>query len=172
MDKKDFAELKKKELGPLYFECGAGLMDSQTLEYDIRFLIFILNDLELAEFGNLKVDNIGEGKTKHTIGILLKILRSKIEIEDAETQVIGDGVEARNNLIHHYLMNNIERLSLPGGKDQMILEVRELRKSIQRADKVIKRFVEELIPAYGLSVAEYVDKAKDDFLSTVQFADK
>jgi len=44
MDEKEFRKLKKKELQEIYFELGAGLFDSQTLEYDIRFFIFILAD--------------------------------------------------------------------------------------------------------------------------------
>jgi len=61
MDEKEFRELKKKELQKLYFELGTGLFDSQTLEYDIRFLIYILTDLGIIDIDPIKAEEISNG---------------------------------------------------------------------------------------------------------------
>jgi hypothetical protein len=167
MDKKEFEELKKRELSPILFEVGAGVMDSQALEYDIRYLIFIIADLKLIEFTKLNIDEIVEGNTKHTIGMLIKILRDKIEIETSDDEIFDIGIRSRNNLIHHYLMDNIQRLTSAIDREGMVLEIRKLRRDVRKADSIIKRFIEELLPAYGLSSEKYMEMAKDDFLNSI-----
>jgi hypothetical protein len=168
MDKKELEELKKKELGSLFMELGAGVLDSQTFEYDMRYLIFMLYNLKLAEFENLNIDEVGEGNTKHTIGALMKILRNKINIETSDDEILGLGIESRNELIHHHIVDNIEGLVSASSRERMVLETRALRRNIQKADKVIKRFVEELIPVYGLSAEKYLDMVKGEFLNSIQ----
>ena len=71
-------------------------------------------------------------------------------------------------MIHHHAVDNIEGLLSASSRERMVLETRALRRNIQKADKVIKRFVEELIPVYGLSAERYLDMVKGEFLNSIQ----
>jgi len=138
MDEKESREHKKKELQKLYFELGTGLFDSQTLEYDIRFLIYILTDLGIIDIDPIKAEEISNGITKHTIGGLIKIIRDKTLTKETQDEFINLGIDARNKLIHHYMMDNIERIVSIDERKKMVIEIRDLRKEIQKADRVIK----------------------------------
>ena len=142
------------------------MFDSQTLEYDIRFLIFILTDLEIIDFDPLKAEKISDGDTKHTIGGLIKIIRDKTSTKEDQDEIINLGIDARNILIHHFMMDNIERIVSTAEREKMVLEIRELRKNIQKADRVIKNVIEMLVPKYGLSVEKYIEMVKQEFQYT------
>ena len=102
---------KKLALNDLYFEAGAGLYDSQVLEYNIKYLIYLLGRAGFMDIDAEKAISIIEGKTKHTIGALFKLLKERGILFAPDTEdKLNEALKARNELIHSYLVKNVERI--------------------------------------------------------------
>lgn len=136
---------KKEELNEVYFEAGVGLFDSQTLEYSFSYLIYLLSTLGFADIDPEKAVAIIDGRKKQTIGQLFKFLKEKgVTFSLGLENDLQDAVAARNQFIHHYLIDNMERLANPKTRTDVVKEIRRLRKRMQKGDKALRNFLDGL----------------------------
>ena len=153
----------KEILAPLYFEAGAGLYDSQTLEYGISLLLFLLSDRGLIEFAVDDARAIIEGEKKKTIGQVLHIVKQHVTISSEWDATIQEGLQGRNRLVHGYLINNIENFLEEDKREQLIKEVRAMRRAIQAADKAVRDIIGVLVQLYGVSLESIQEQVVQDF---------
>ncbi|ALI99154.1 hypothetical protein [Rufibacter tibetensis] len=147
---------KKQALNGLYFEAGAGLYDSQVLEYDLKYLIYLTSRLRFWDITLEQANSIIEGKSKQTLGQLFRILKDKgIKdlFENEVEEILADAIQARNVLIHGFLVGNSEKILKYDTRQALTLEVRALRRRIKGGSETIKPILEILTEALtGLSV--------------------
>ncbi|GEO02657.1 hypothetical protein AAE02nite_03210 [Adhaeribacter aerolatus] len=151
---------KKQVMIDLYFEAGAGLYDSQVIEYNFKYLIYLLSKTQLWDGDRETAKSILDGKTKHTLGQLFKFLRDKriLFLPDTEER-LEDALAARNNLIHEYLAKNVALMMTKEGRHQMIKEIIELRKRIQQGNKSVSELIEALLePSVGKDKLAAIDE--------------
>jgi hypothetical protein len=73
---------KREALREIYFEAGAGLFDSQHLEYGIKVMIYMLSQQNLWPYDFPAAEKIIEGKSKKTLGALVHILKGQGFLDD------------------------------------------------------------------------------------------
>ena len=136
---------KREELNELYFECGAGLYDSQMLEYNVSYLIYLLSSLGFSDIEPAKAEAIIDGKSKQTIGQMFRFLKGRsVTFSPSLEQYPQEAIAARNQLIHHYLIDNIERIANPATRPQVVKEIRILRRTIRQGEKALRNFLDGL----------------------------
>ena len=144
----------KGELQELYFEAGAGLYDSQTLEYGISLLLFLLSQQGLISLKIKDTENILEGRSRETLGQLFRILKTEVSL-DADTEwKLRSALKARNHLVHHSLVDNVERMCTEAGRKEVVEEIRRLRSLIQEGIKCVDGFLDRLIRRYGVTMSQ------------------
>jgi uncharacterized protein YutE (UPF0331/DUF86 family) len=136
---------KREELNELYFECGAGLYDSQTLEYNVSYLIYLLSTLGFSDIEAAKAEAIIDGESKQTIGQMFRFLKDRgVTFSPGLEQQLQEAIAARNQLIHHYFINNIERIANPTTRPEVVKETKALRKTIRQGEKALRNFLDGL----------------------------
>lgn len=133
---------KREAFREIYFESGAGLFNCQHLEYGIKVMIYMLSQQNLWPYNYSAAEKIIEGKSKKTLGALIHILKSQGFLDDAIEKTLRDALDARNTLIHNYLVDNAERVAFEPERKQMAREIRAMRRIVQRADEAIGKVIE------------------------------
>ncbi len=162
----EFEKQKKKILQAVYFEAGAALFDCQSFEYAIKYLLFLF-----ARFGTegLDVSNvlaILENEEKKTAGQLIKLLKMHLKVSEGIEETLTDSLKARNELIHHFLINNVERMAELNEHEKLVKEIRSLRSRVQKSQKQLDPFIKALAEMLdGVSIDDVSSVAKAKFMS-------
>ena len=160
-----FEKAKREILQPIYFEAGAGLYDCQSFEYAIAYMMYLAARSGLAAIDAAEITAILDGDSKKTAGQLIRMLEKHLTLSDGLESVIKDALDARNNLIHRYLIMNTERLVDRANHQQIVREIRQLRTRVRRAQKALDPFVRGLMAALGDAESEKImEDAKRSFL--------
>jgi hypothetical protein len=141
----DELELKKREiLTPLLFEAGAALLDCQCFEYGISFLLFHLSRLGVQNLDPTDMDEIMNNKKKKTLGQLIGLLKNHIDVREDIQETFQIAIDARNQIIHRILIDNIGRVVDENERKSLIKEIDKLRSIVRKADKLIRPLIEKL----------------------------
>ena len=132
---------KKELLQPLLFEAGAGLLDCQGFEFSVSLLLFHLARLGTIGLDPTKVSLILENQDKKTAGQLIMLLKKHAKVSEEIETALEAALAARNTLIHRVLIDNIEQVSQAETRASLLLEIRALRTTIQKAKKLLHPFI-------------------------------
>jgi hypothetical protein len=161
----DFEQRKKEILQPIYFEAGAGLFDCQTFEYGISYLIYLFSRLGTAGLSTDKACAILDGEEKKTAGQLIGMLKKHVELSSSIEDDMATALKARNKLVHHYLVDNVERIADVKEHNDLISEIRSLRAKIRKSHKQLEPFVASLAQMVdGLELEDFANDAKEKFM--------
>jgi hypothetical protein len=162
----DFERRKIEILQPIYFEAGAALYDCQAFEFQIGCML-----LFFARFGTVGLDPDGilailDGDAKKTAGQLIKMLKDPLKVSAGIETALAEALDARNNIVHRFLIANLERLADPACHRNLIRELRLLRGKVQAAVKKVQPFVAGLAEALtGIDGDQVRDEARRRLLS-------
>ncbi len=158
----DFERRKKELLGPIFFEAGAGLHDSQLFEYTVAYLLYLLSRLGVTELEVHQASAILDDDEKKTAGQLVSLLRKQVAVGDELEQILKDALVARNHLIHRFLVENIERVLDPGGIEELRVEIAALRRRVRLVQKTLDPIIKSLaLLADGLSIDDVAKQARE-----------
>lgn len=162
----EFEQKKREILQPIFFEAGAALFDCQEFEYGIAYLLYLF-----ARFGTDGLDPnnavaILENEEKETAGQLVGILKKHLQVSDGLEQALASALKARNNLIHRYLTENVERIADPKEHNKIVKEIESLRKQVRKAHQQLEPFVKALAEMLdGVSIDDITKNAKNKFIA-------
>lgn len=162
---RDNFEKKKRELlNPLFVEAGAALMDCQGFEYGIALLLYLLSRLGVTGIDVRQTTAIMENKEKKTAGQLIPILRKHCKVSDSLEGKLTAALRARNRLIHRVLIDNMEKIPKLEDRKELIIEIRELRSTVRKADQSVRAIVNDLGKAIdGFDPKAFENKIKKKF---------
>ena len=140
----DFEERKKEVLKPVYFEAGAALFDCQSFEYGIAYLLYLFSRLGTEGLSDEKACSILDGEEKKTAGQLIHMLKKHVQLSESIEIKLFSALKARNNLVHHYLVDNVERIADVGEHEGIIKEIRALRATVRSSLKQLEPFTASL----------------------------
>ncbi len=164
-----FEDRKRQILNPLYVEAGAALFDCQCFEYGLGLLLFYFARLGTAGLAPARLEAILEGDEKKTAGQLMNLLRQKLSVSKEIEDSCADAIAARNKLIHRMLVDNAERFIDDVARREVIKEIRDLRRTVRKADKMIRPFIEALGEAIdGEDMEKFRLEAKGQLLRSSQ----
>ncbi|MCH7958657.1 MAG: hypothetical protein IID08_00910 [Candidatus Hydrogenedentes bacterium] len=166
----EFEQRKREVLQPIFTEVGAALFDCQTFEYGMAYLLYLLSRFGTVGLNPKYTIAILEHDEKKTAGQLITLLKKHAHVSDGLEQKLSAGLEARNELIHRYLVENIERMTDPAQHDKMVSEIRLLRSKVQKSDKSLEPFLSFLMETVdGIKMGDLANDAKAKFLADTRF---
>jgi len=162
----EFEKQKREILQPIYFEAGAALFDCQSFEYAIAYLLYLFTRFGTEGLDISNVVAILENEEKKTAGPLIKLLNKHLKVSDGLEETLTDSLKARNELIHRFLIENVERMAEPNEHEKIVKEMRALRARVQKAQKQLDPFVKGLAEMLdGISIDDVSNEAKAKFMS-------
>ena len=161
----EFERRKKAVLAPIYFEAGASLHACQSFEYAIAYLLYLLSRLGTNGIDVAQCVAIMDNEKKKTAGQLIGMLRKHIVVSEELEVGLVKALAARNQLIHRYLIDNVERMADIQTHDAMVKEIRALRAAVRSAQKQLHPFIQALAQLLdGVSLDSLAADLKAKFL--------
>ncbi len=158
---KEFESKKRELLSPLYIEAGAALMDCQGFEYGIALMLHHFARIGVKGLDPRKTTAIMEDEEKKTAGQLMHMLKKHAQVSDTMEEKLAAALKARNKIIHRILIDNAEKIPNQETRKELIREIRNLRSTIQDADKIVREIVNDLGKAIdGFDPHEFEDQIK------------
>ncbi|MGB2739338.1 MAG: hypothetical protein WBC60_02140 [Cognaticolwellia sp.] len=165
----EFEKKKKEHLNPVLFEAGAGLLDSQSFEYQIAYLLYLFAKLGVEGLTLKKTTAILDDDEKKTAGQLIGLLKKHIDVDGAAEQKLAKALKARNKLVHRFLIDNIERFVDADERILLVKEIRELRGQIRASIKSLDPLVVLLSKSVeNEPIDMYSKEAKDAFMLSTE----
>ena len=161
----EFESRKKEVLAPIFFEAGAALYDCQSFEYGIAYLLYLFSRLGASDLDPARCAAILDDEEKKTAGQLVQMLRKHLRISEGLEDGLTKALEARNRLIHRYLIENVERMFEVREHEALMKEIRGLRSTVRRSQKQLDPFVRTLAESIdGAPFDTWAAEAKEKFL--------
>ena len=168
----EFTERKRSVLAPLFFEAGAALYDSQAFEYALVYLLWLISQLgALGLNGEEKFDPrraaaIMDNDEQKTAGQVLGLLKRYVGLRDTLSERLTAALKARNQIVHRFFTDNMERMGQIDEHQKLVEEVRALRTDVQRGlaelDLLIKTFAKIHEPSIDFDVT--TKDAREQFM--------
>jgi len=131
-----------KKLYELYAEFGIASEKAQLLEVDAGnvalsyFALFIKPDAITPEITDFFIKIIND-INKKTFGQLLKIIRTQMSIDKFIEVTITNALDKRNYLSHHFFRTHNFAINNELGRDEMILELKEIQNILDEAHNML-----------------------------------
>lgn len=138
------------ETDTLALELGKGLVFSQLFEGSLVMLLALLSEHRLPSDG-FAFEAVWDFSSKKTLGQLFGFLKKEMDLPDEFEAYLQAGVDARNQLVHRFIRENVRLLSSAEGKNEATQKVRTLASEIRKRDKAVGKLIDVLLKKYGLS---------------------
>lgn len=164
-----FEERKEEILQPIFFEAGAALYDCQSFEYCIAYLIYLFSRFGATEIDISRAESILNDDEKRTAGQLILLLKKHVTVSKKIEDGLIIALQARNRLIHRYLIDNIERMTDQNEHKKITKEIRDLRAQVRKSCKQLDSFVRLIAEMLdGIQITQYESEIKVNFLKNTQ----
>jgi len=143
-----------RELKPLMYWAGLSLQACQQFEYGVKFLLVVMAERGFGKTSMPEAMAIIEDQNKKTLGQLLRLLKEKVTISHGWSAALEAGLDARNNIIHRFLLDNTERIVDPHARPDVLIDLKQLRKSVLAGDQAVREIIETLYAYRGIDYRE------------------
>ncbi len=112
-------------------------------------------------------DALFEEHDKKTLGQLLHRARSIVKIPTSVDSLLGEALQKRNWLTHHYFADRSVAFTMESGRKDMILELQEMIKLFKETDTATEPIYLPVMKERGLTeerVLELMSEMKDEYL--------
>jgi hypothetical protein len=157
---------EQSELAPVYAEFGAAVHDTQVLEFGLVLLMALATRYDDADFSSAAVESLSSVDAGKTVGELFRAVRRKEHFTTPERKAIHKAIRLRNDLVHRFLVHKVEALLTADGRQELVSEIRRIRKAVQRADRIVASLIDRYLEEYGTSLDELQDYASELFQET------
>jgi hypothetical protein len=153
----------------VYAHFGLAIYVSQVLEHGLANALLVCDLVPRAgkvatpETWPEKVDSFYEAQFKRTLGSLVHRLREVTRVPPDLEKLLGQALEKRNWLSHHYFRERAMEFLSESGRDRMIAELEEARDLFDAADKALDAVVRPIRQRYGYS-EEMLAKLEEEML--------
>jgi hypothetical protein len=140
---------------------GAAAYYAQCVEVELIIARLFLARLHTPQLSDAEWENIS--REKRTMGGLLKLLSSELQLEDSETALLTACLEDRNFLAHDYWYRRSSLLVTPDGCQRAVSELQEICERLKQGNMVTERIAKRIRARLGIS-EEMVHKLQTEFL--------
>jgi hypothetical protein len=154
----------EEEISPVIYELGKALYIAQQFEMNLLFLVSVLS----AQDGKLNTKSFVAGLDTHagrTLGNLARAFKSKLELPDGLEAFLHEGVEARNRVMHGFVMHNTEKFQTRNGRAELIEELRDTQHILNERLKFAATALDRVLRTFGGSLEAVRAKAEFNFES-------
>jgi len=143
------------ELRQLYYWAGLTLNASQTFEYGLKYLLWVLADRQLIDFAQDEATAIIEEQSKKTAGQVIRILTAHLTLAPEDEQAFREALNERNRFTHGFLTDKADEIADPASRNDVIREIKQIRKTLMRGDSVVRKLMPTLLALYGVAYDEF-----------------
>jgi len=154
---------EQAELTPIYAEFGAAVHDTQVLEFGLVLLMALATRYDDAHFTREAVRALSSAHAGQTLGEIFKSVRKKEYFTSPERKAIHKAIRLRNELVHRFMVDKVEQILTPEGRQSLLEELHGIREAVQAADRIIASLLDRYLEEYGTSLEELQDYAADLF---------
>ena len=104
-----------------------------------------------------KIILVLDNEDKKTLGQLIKIIKGKIELNNDVEEILNNALSARNNIIHHVLVDNVELFIQEETRNVLIKKIRKFRQLVQKGISILNPYIEELSKNLGKIELKEID---------------
>jgi uncharacterized protein YutE (UPF0331/DUF86 family) len=163
---------EQADLAPVYAEFGAAIHDTQVLEFGLVLLMALATRYDDAKFDSDAVSNLSSAQAGQTIGELFRAVRKKEHFTSPERKAIHKAIRLRNDLVHRFMIDKVERLLSAEGRQDLMEELHAIRRAVQYADQIIASLMNHYLDEYGATLEELQDYASSLFEQPAEKADE
>jgi len=163
---------EQADLAPVYAEFGAAIHDTQVLEFGLVLLMALATRYEDAKFDSDAVSNLSSAQAGQTIGELFRAVRKKEHFTSPERKAIHKAIRLRNDLVHRFMIDKVERLLSAAGRQDLMEELQAIRRAVQYADQIIASLMNHYLDEYGATFEELQDYASSLFEQPAEKVDE
>lgn len=148
----------------LYAEFGMAAEQAQLLEVEagnvgLSFVALVLPPDKATPEQRAFFKSLADDADRQTLGALLKIVKSLGTIDQSILDAVDEGLKARNYLMHRFFRHHNFALFSEPGRKQMLEDLQEVRRKIDRAHAMLHGMAATLqgiagIPDVSTQIAE------------------
>jgi hypothetical protein len=156
-------DIDEDETKTVYAHFGLASYAAQVFERGMIFLTVVSRVYGKERYKSQEeFESAFTVQEKNTLGKLFKILKTRVEIDEALTKRISDAINKRNWLIHGYFYDRAPEFTFTKGRKLMVKELEVMRDEFFALDTVItERFVNPLSIKAGVtdeSLEKYTER--------------
>lgn len=152
-------------LRPVIYELGVVVYVAQQFETNLLFLICLAADRGGLSTKEAFVNAFGTQSEK-TLGQLAKVLRTRLTIPGNYEAFLREGIDARNKIVHGFVLRNTEKFWTVKGREELIDELREAQHIIAERLEAITEVLDVALKVFGKGLAEIRKEAEFRFEPT------
>lgn len=158
----------------VYAHFGAAVYFAQCLEHGlVNALVYVdlipnpPRPIRTREEWASAVDGFMDRHFERTLGQMIADLRRVTGVPDELASRLGTALKTRNWLVHDYFRERATEWFTREGRERMIAELEECRKSLLEADRLLDATFEPVREKHGFT-DERLQQAYEEMLSQVQ----
>ena len=135
---------KTIELYSLYLEAGKTLFLCQKLEHNITYSMYMLTQLGHEEFDNDLAEKVLRDQSIKTLGALIRVLKTKIDLPDQIESDLAEALLARNKFVHRFFIEEANNISKKEDLAKIVEKVKKIGRKVTKAQNYIEDWIERL----------------------------
>jgi hypothetical protein len=151
-----------KALSPLMYWAGLSLQACQQFEYGIKVLLVFLDEAGVAGTSLPDSIDIIEEKKHQTLGQLINLLSRQLRMSEGWSTSIQSGLDARNEIIHRFFTERLERTADPDARPDVLADLKRLRAAVLAGDQAVQEITETFCSHHGFSLRGVIDRVSDE----------
>ena len=140
-----------EQIREVYAHAGLALYLAQCFEMSLQNFLIIHARLSDRSITLVELESYEEGVQRQTLGGLLREVRQRVSFDSSAETVIGDALQKRNLLAHHYFKERAVDFMSPDGRDRMISELEDFQSCFKFADAVASSIAQAAGKVLGIT---------------------
>lgn len=153
-------------MAPIVYEMGKVLFLAQQLEVNLLFLTSILSH----EKGRIDGETFIKGMQRHEVlplGSLAKAFKGKLPLPDDLEAYLKVAVDARNSIVHGFILRNTMQFRTTTGRDELLNELRKAQHVIDERRAATELALNTTLKLFGGDLEEMRRTANQEVLRDI-----
>jgi len=153
---------QQQALQPVVYELGAAVYVCQQFETSLLLLLAILS----AHDGVVTTESFKDGMVTYsekTLGQLVKSFKTKLQLPENYEIFIREGVDARNRVVHGFVLRNAHKFLTIQGRSELIDELRAAQHIVNERQLSVRRVLDRALSVFGGSLEQIRKEMKCRF---------
>jgi transcriptional regulator with XRE-family HTH domain len=146
----DLSDTEEEEHKEIFTHFGLAAFWGQHLETTLTIILIANGRLRGTATTREEIDALETGLEK-PLGPLVQKVRAAVQLPEQTVEMINTGVEKRNFLIHRFFRERNLHFKTPAGRQQLLMELRQIQAIICAANKLARELLEGPMKVLGIT---------------------
>lgn len=148
---------ENKRVKEVFAHFGLSMYHAQVLEHQLINMLAIVEIVNNRSITGEEIDNLFEGRSKQTMGRLIKDLKRTYKLNDSIIHQLGHALETRNIIAHSYFRERAHEFCTKRGQEEMIIELEGIQTELMETDEILTKIHRKYAEKYGIT-QQKIDK--------------